>query len=91
MPIPELHHQGKIRSVDKALQAPGAGVDRQKLGCIHDTAGKALAVSAIQHGVSCNSYWHMARPPALQQALSNDWLLAQGLLSIKTLWCRAQG
>lgn len=47
--------------------------------------------TAIQHGVSSKSYWHMARTPALQQALSNDWLQAQGLLSIKALWCKAQG
>jgi len=54
----------------------------------------ALGVSlktAIQHGVSSKSYWHMARTPAIQQALSNDWLKAKGLLSIKTLWCKAQG
>ena len=54
----------------------------------------ALGISlktAIQHGVSSKSYWHMARTPAMQQALSNDWLKAKGLLSIKTLWCKAQG
>jgi len=54
----------------------------------------ALGVSlktAIQHGVSSKSYWHMARTPAMQQALNNDWLKAKGLLSIKTLWCKAQG
>jgi len=27
----------------------------------------------------------------MQQALNNDWLKAKGLLSIKTLWCKAQG
>jgi hypothetical protein len=27
--------------------------------------------AAIQHGVSSKSWWHMARTPALQQALSN--------------------
>ena len=27
--------------------------------------------TAIQHGVSRQSYWHMARTPAVQQALSN--------------------
>jgi RNA-directed DNA polymerase len=54
----------------------------------------ALGVSlktAIQHGVSGKSYWHMARTPALQQALSNAWLKAQGLVSVKDLWCKAQG
>jgi RNA-directed DNA polymerase len=47
--------------------------------------------TAIQHGVSSKSYWHMARTPALQQALSNAWLKAQGLVSVKDLWCKAQG
>jgi RNA-directed DNA polymerase len=54
----------------------------------------ALGVSlktAIQHRVSGKSYWHMARTPALQQALSNAWLKAQGLVSVKDLWCKAQG
>ena len=31
------------------------------------------------------------RTPALQQALSNAWLKAQGLVSVKDLWCKAQG
>ena len=47
--------------------------------------------AAIQHGVSSLSYWRMARTPVTQQAMSNDWLRAQGLLSIKDLWCKAQG
>jgi RNA-directed DNA polymerase len=47
--------------------------------------------TAIQHGVSSLSYWHMARTPALQQALSNAWLAAQGLVSVKVLWSKAQG
>lgn len=54
----------------------------------------ALGVSlktAIQHGVSSQSYWHMARTPALQQALSDAWLKAQGLVSVKDQWCKAQG
>jgi RNA-directed DNA polymerase len=54
----------------------------------------ALGVSlktAIQHAVSSKSYWHMARTPGLQQAMSNAWLKAQGLVSVKDLWCKAQG
>lgn len=47
--------------------------------------------TAIQHGVSSKSYWHMARTPAVQQALSNAWLKAQGLVNIKDLWCKVQG
>ena len=33
----------------------------------------------------------MARTPAVQQALSNAWLKAQGLASLKDLWGKAQG
>ena len=54
----------------------------------------ALGVSlktAIQHAASSKSYWHMARTPGLQQAMSNAWLKAQGLVSVKDLWCKAQG
>ncbi len=47
--------------------------------------------TAIQHGVSSKSFWHMARTPALQQALSNAWWKAHGLVSVKDLWCKAQG
>jgi RNA-directed DNA polymerase len=47
--------------------------------------------TAIQHGVSSKSYWHMARTPAMQQAQSNAWLKAQGLVSVKDLWSKAQG
>jgi RNA-directed DNA polymerase len=47
--------------------------------------------TAIQHGVSSRSFWHMARTPAAQQALSNAWLKAQGLVSVKDLWSKAQG
>ena len=47
--------------------------------------------TAIQHGDSSTSYWHMARTPALQQAMSNARLKAQGFVSIKDLWRKAQG
>jgi RNA-directed DNA polymerase len=47
--------------------------------------------AAIQHGVSSLSYWRMARTPVTQQAMSNTWLKEQGLLSVKDLWCKAQG
>ena len=47
--------------------------------------------TTIQHGASSKCYRHMARTPALQQALSNAWLKAQGLVSVKDLWCKAQG
>ena len=47
--------------------------------------------SAIQHGVSSKSYWHMARTPVVQQALSKACLKAQGLVGVKDLWGKAQG
>ena len=40
---------------------------------------------------SCNSYWQMSRTPVINQAVSNAWLREQGLLSVKDLWCKAQG
>ena len=46
---------------------------------------------AIRHAVSSKSYWHMARTPALQIAMSNAWLKAQGLVSVRDLWMKAQG
>jgi RNA-directed DNA polymerase len=62
---------------------------RTKIGHLLDL-GVSLK-TAIQHAVSSKSYWHMARTPALQQALSDAWLQAQGLVSVKALWCKAQG
>jgi hypothetical protein len=47
--------------------------------------------TAIQHAASSKSYWHMARTPGVQQALSNAWLKTQGLVSVKEQWCKAQG
>ncbi|AGX88243.1 integron/retron-type RNA-directed DNA polymerase [Candidatus Symbiobacter mobilis CR] len=41
--------------------------------------------SAIQHGVSSNSYWKMSRTPVINQAISNVWLQEQGLQSVKDL------
>ncbi|AGX88482.1 group II intron maturase-specific domain protein [Candidatus Symbiobacter mobilis CR] len=47
--------------------------------------------SEIQHGVSSNRYWQMSRTPVINQAISNAWIKEQGLLSVKDLWCKAQG
>jgi RNA-directed DNA polymerase len=57
----------------------------------HQLAMGVSLKTAIQYGTSSKSYWQMARTPAMQQALNNDWLEAQGLPSIKHLWCKAQG
>ena len=47
--------------------------------------------SAIEHGCSSNSCWQMSRTPVINQAICNVWLREQGLLSVKDLWCKAQG
>jgi RNA-directed DNA polymerase len=47
--------------------------------------------AAIITGVSSKSYWHLARTPATQQGMSNAWLKAQGLISIKECWMKARG
>ena len=67
-----------------------ANILLHQLDCELEKRGVSLK-TAIQHGVSSHSYWHMARTPALQQALSNAWLKMQGLVSVKDLWCKAQG
>jgi hypothetical protein len=37
------------------------------------------------------NYWSMARTPVTQHALKNTNLVAQGLLSMTDLWCKAWG
>jgi RNA-directed DNA polymerase len=41
---------------------------------------------AIRHARSRKGYWHMAKSIATGVGLTNAWLTAQGLLSLKTLW-----
>lgn len=47
--------------------------------------------TTIQHAFISKRYWHMGRTPALLEALSDAWLEAQGLVSVKDLWCKALG
>ena len=54
----------------------------------------ALGVSkrtAILTGISSKSYWHLSRSRATQVGMTNDWLKAQGLVSISDLWMKAHG
>ena len=46
---------------------------------------------AILTGISSKSYWHLSRSAATQVGMTNDWLKAQGLVSIRELWMKAQG
>lgn len=45
--------------------------------------------TAIITGVSSKSYWHLSRSKATQVGMTNDWLKAQGLVSIRDLWMKA--
>ena len=51
----------------------------------------ALGVSrrqAIRHGKSRKGYWRMSKTIASGVGLTNAWLQAKGLLSLKTLWAQ---
>lgn len=41
---------------------------------------------AILNGITSHGYWHMSKTPVINNALSNDWLTDQGLLSLAKLW-----
>ncbi len=47
--------------------------------------------TAILTGISSKSYWHLSRSKATQVGMTNDWLKAQGLVSIPDLWMKARG
>ena len=47
--------------------------------------------TAIIAGVSSKSYWRLSRSKATQVGMTNDWLKAQGLVSIRDLWMQAHG
>ena len=47
--------------------------------------------AAILTAISSKSYWHLSRSLATQSGMTNDWLKAQGLVSIRALWMKAQG
>jgi RNA-directed DNA polymerase len=47
--------------------------------------------TAILTGISSKSYWHLSRSKATQVGMTNDWLKAQGLVSIRDLWMKAHG
>jgi len=47
--------------------------------------------TAILTAISSKSYWHLSRSLATQTGMTNEWLKAQGLVSIRALWMKAQG
>jgi len=46
---------------------------------------------AILTGISSKSDWHLSRSQATQVGMTNDWLKAPGLVSIRDLWMKAHG
>jgi RNA-directed DNA polymerase len=42
-------------------------------------------------GSSSKSYWKLSKTYATNAGMSNEWLEKQGLVSVKSLWCKAQG
>lgn len=47
--------------------------------------------AAILTASSSKSYWHLSRTLATQTGMTNDWLKAQGLVSVRALWMKAHG
>jgi RNA-directed DNA polymerase len=46
---------------------------------------------AILTAISSKSYWHLSRTLATQTGMTNQWLKAQGLISIRDRWMKAHG
>ena len=78
---------------------PDAGPATQPVQCLGRGAvqvGASITQGVTDRDVSTGlgrngQHWHMARTPVTQQELNNTWVAAQGLLSVKDLWCKAQG
>lgn len=47
--------------------------------------------TAILTGISGKGYWHLSWSQATQVGMTNDWLKAQGRVSIRDLWMKAHG
>jgi RNA-directed DNA polymerase len=47
--------------------------------------------AAILTAISSKSYWHLSRTLATQTGMTNDWLKAQGLVSVREFWMKAHG
>jgi len=68
---------------------------KQWRGC-RTKVGHLLALgsgkrAAILTAISSKSYWHLSRTLATQTGMTNDWLKAQGLVSVRELWMKAHG
>jgi len=41
---------------------------------------------AISCGITSKGYWHSARTEGIQMAINNNWLMKQGLVSLRDIW-----
>ena len=73
---------------DVLLEAVAADALRKVRNLLALGAGRR---AAILTPISSKSYWHPSRSVATQTGMTNDWLKAQGLVSIRALWMKAHG
>jgi RNA-directed DNA polymerase len=46
---------------------------------------------AILTAISAKNYWRLSKTLATQAGMTNQWLKAQGLISVRALWMKAHG
>lgn len=86
-PIPELDEWLR-RRVRMCYWKQWRGVRARVRNLLRLGTGKK---AAILTAISRKSYWHLSRSLATQVGMTNEWLKAQGLVSIRALWMKAQG
>ena len=86
-PIPELDEWLR-RRVRMCYWKQWRGVRTRVRNLLRLGTGKK---AAILTAISRKSYWHLSRSLATQVGMTNEWLEAQGLVSIRALWMKAQG
>jgi len=86
-PIPELDEWLR-RRVRMCYWKQWRGVRARVRNLLRLGTGKK---AAILTAISRKSYWHLSRSLATQVGMTNEWLKAQGLVSIRALWLKAQG
>lgn len=86
-PIPELDHWLR-RRVRMCYWKQWRYVRTKVRNLLALRTGKR---QAILTAISSKSYWHLSRSKATQVGMTNEWLKAQGLVSIRDLWLKAHG
>ena len=86
-PIPQLDEWLR-RRVRQCYWKQWRGVRTRVRNLLRLGTGKK---AAIWTAISRKGYWHLARSLATQTGMTNEWLEAQGLVSIRALWMKAQG